>query len=76
MTTVASWRSRVGRTKASRSAGRSSRSRRPSRAAAPLRKAENAVTVDTSKLNFEESFEKLCGIISSRLHIERLSEKE
>ena len=47
-----------------------------SRAAAPLRKAENAVTVDTSMLNFEESFEKLCGIISSRLHIERLSEKE
>lgn len=41
------------------------------RAAAPLKKADDAVTVDTSLLSFEESFEMLCSTITERLGIER-----
>ena len=38
-----------------------------SRAAAPLKAAEDAVLVDTTEIGFEESFEKLCSIIRSKL---------
>ena len=38
-----------------------------SRAAAPLKKAEDAILVDTSDIDFDESFEVLCGIIKERL---------
>jgi len=41
-----------------------------SRAAAPLKAADDAVLVDTSDINFEESFELLCSIISDRLGVE------
>ncbi len=37
------------------------------RAAAPLRKADDALTVDTSALNAEESFELLCAIVIEKL---------
>lgn len=37
------------------------------RAAAPLRAAEDAVTVDTTSLDFEESFAALCRVIRERL---------
>ncbi len=38
-----------------------------SRAAAPLRKAEDAVEVDTSELSLEESIDRVCGLISERM---------
>lgn len=38
-----------------------------SRAAAPLRKAEDAVEVDTSELSLEESINRVCGLISERM---------
>jgi len=41
-----------------------------SRAAAPLKPAEDSVCVDTSDIGFDESFELLCGIISERLGID------
>lgn len=37
------------------------------RAIAPLKKAEDAIVLDTSKLNFEESFRTLCCIISNHM---------
>lgn len=37
------------------------------RAAAPLKKAEDAVMADTSGLDFEQSVELVCGIIKERL---------
>lgn len=37
------------------------------RAAAPLRVAEDAVTADTSMLDFEQSVELVCGLIKERL---------
>lgn len=40
-----------------------------SRAAAPLRQAEDAVRLDTSELSFEESEEAICRIVSERLGI-------
>lgn len=40
------------------------------RTEAPLRKAEDAVELDTSDLNFEESFSALCGILSEKLSLE------
>ena len=40
------------------------------RAAAPLRKAEDAVEVDSSDLNAEETFGLLCEIVINRLAIE------
>lgn len=39
------------------------------RAAAPLRAAEDAVTVDTTELGLMESFELICGIIHKRLGV-------
>ena len=36
------------------------------RAAAPLRQAEDAVLVDTSELNFDQSFEALKKVIQDR----------
>lgn len=39
------------------------------RAAAPLKAAEDAVLVDTSKIDFEESFRLLSGIIKEKLGI-------
>lgn len=44
------------------------------RATAPLKEAEDAVHVDTSNINFEESFEVLCKIIEEKLHIEKMKE--
>lgn len=38
-----------------------------SRAAAPLRKAEDAVEVDTSELSLEKSIDRVCGLISERM---------
>ena len=40
-----------------------------SRAAAPLRKAEDAVELDSSDLNFEETFGRLCEIVIDRLAV-------
>ena len=37
------------------------------RAIAPLRRAEDAVIVDTSSLNLEQSYDKLCGIIDEAM---------
>lgn len=37
------------------------------RAAAPLRKAEDAVELDTSALNLDESIEVLCAVVKERL---------
>ena len=39
------------------------------RTAAPLKKADDAVVVDTSELNFDESLELITGLISRRLSI-------
>lgn len=39
------------------------------REAAPLRQAEDAVVLDTSELDFEESFAAMCAIIEQRLGI-------
>lgn len=41
------------------------------RAAAPLKMAEDAIPVDTSDIDFEQSFELLCRIIAEKLGIER-----
>ena len=41
-----------------------------SRAAAPLKAAEDAVIVDTTHLNLEESINCVCGLISERFGIE------
>lgn len=46
------------------------------RETAPLREAEDAIHVDTSKISFEESFEVLCGIIEQKLHIKRLEKRK
>ena len=40
------------------------------RSAAPLRRAEDAVEVDTSDLNFEQSYALLCEVVINRLAIE------
>ena len=37
-----------------------------SRAAAPLRKAEDAVLLDTSDMTFDESYQALCDLIKRR----------
>ncbi len=42
-----------------------------SRAAAPLRQAEDAVLLDTTLLDFDESFARLCGVIRERLGLHR-----
>lgn len=47
-----------------------------SRAAAPLRQAEDAVLVDTSELDFDESFAVLSQLIIERFCLQSLSEKE
>ena len=39
------------------------------RAAAPLRRAEDAVLLDTSEIDFDESFERLCAIIRGALRL-------
>ena len=41
-----------------------------SRAAAPLRPAEDAVLLDTSDIGFEESFQRLCSMIQERLGLQ------
>lgn len=38
-----------------------------SRAAAPLRPADDAVFLDTSDIDFEESFQRLCAVINERI---------
>lgn len=40
------------------------------RAVAPLRRAEDAVLMDTSDIGFQESYELMCRIISEKLYIE------
>ena len=40
------------------------------RAAAPLKKADDAIVADTSGLNLEESFALLCDIVITRLAVE------
>ena len=40
------------------------------REVAPLRKAEDAVLVDTTEIDFDESFRLLCGIIRDRMEAE------
>ncbi len=44
------------------------------RETAPLRQAEDAVLVDTSSIDFQQSFEALCRVISDKLHIEAVGE--
>lgn len=44
------------------------------RAAAPLKKADDAVLVDTSDIDFEQSLALLCGIIEERLGVKRRSD--
>lgn len=44
------------------------------RAAAPLKKADDAVPVDTSDIDFEQSLALLCGIIEKRLGVKRRSD--
>jgi len=39
------------------------------RDAAPLKAAEDAVILDTTKLNFEESFDAICGLVSGRFDL-------
>ena len=39
------------------------------RAAAPLKKADDAILVDTSDIDFDESFKVLCDIVISRLSV-------
>ena len=41
---------------------------------APLRQAEDAVLVDTSELDFEQSFEALCKVIEENLPVRREAE--
>ena len=45
------------------------------RAVAPLREAEDAVRVDTTEINFEQSFERLCEVIGERLGLSPLEAK-
>ena len=40
------------------------------REVAPLRQAEDAVLVDTTEIDFDESFRLLCGIIRERMEAE------
>ena len=40
------------------------------REVAPLRQAEDAVLVDTTEIDFDQSFELLCGIIRERMEAE------
>ena len=40
------------------------------REVAPLRQAEDAVLVDTTEIDFDESFRLLCGIIRDRMEAE------
>lgn len=42
------------------------------RAVAPLRKADDAVLMDTSNIDFEQSFELMCKIINEHLGIEAI----
>ena len=42
-----------------------------SRAAAPLKAAEDAVVVDTTSLNFDESFALLCELVINTLAMDR-----
>lgn len=44
------------------------------RAAAPLKKSDDAVLVDTSDIDFEQSLALLCGIIEKRLGVKRRSD--
>lgn len=44
------------------------------RAAAPLKKADDAVLVDTSGIDFEQSLALLCGIMEKRLGVKRRSD--
>ena len=44
------------------------------RAAAPLKAAEDSILVDTSELDFEQSFKRLCEIISEKLNIKKVGE--
>lgn len=44
------------------------------RAAAPLKKTDDAVLVDTSDIDFEQSLALLCGIIEKRLGVKRRSD--
>ncbi len=46
------------------------------RAAAPLRMADDAVLVDTTEIDFEASFERLCDVIFEHLGIRPLGEAE
>jgi cytidylate kinase len=39
------------------------------RETAPLKAADDAVLLDTTKLTFDESFKKLCKMISGRFNI-------
>ena len=39
------------------------------RAAAPLKKAEDAVVVDSSELSFDETIERLTSIVIERFYI-------
>ena len=45
-----------------------------SRAAAPLKQAEDAVLVDSSDLSFEETFQLLCEIVVQRLAVRQEGE--
>ena len=45
------------------------------RAAAPLRMAEDAVLLDTSDIDFDASFDRLCAIIRERLGLTRGGER-
>lgn len=44
------------------------------RAAAPLKRADDAVLVDTSDIDFEQSLALLCGIMEKRLGVKRRSD--
>lgn len=45
------------------------------RAVAPLRRADDAVLMDTSDIDFEQSFELMCSIIEEHLGIEGINAK-
>ena len=45
-----------------------------SRAAAPLKAAEDALVVDTSDIDFEESFRRLAELVVTRLSPESLGQ--
>lgn len=45
------------------------------REAAPLKQAEDAVLVDTSDINFEQSFDLICSVIAENLHIEKVEDR-